>query len=220
MYAWSSDEVSAATEQLLSMPRKEYGQRVQPFLERKEEWVHLFRSQLTTRGHNTNNYAEASIRILKDVVLHRWKACNAVALVDLVMEVWEAYFELRLLDHAYSRVPAHKLLYHKLLCKIPRDAASGIKPLGNNIYMVPSAQPDEGKAYEVCQNFGTCTCRAGENGAFCKHQALVHHTYGGNFPNAPVVTAKIRYQLGLLALGEQCQEESFFIDFRDVLPEQ
>ncbi|KAL1467959.1 hypothetical protein MTO96_041802 [Rhipicephalus appendiculatus] len=119
------------------MPNKEYGQRVQRFLERKAEWVLLFRSEHTTRGHNTNNYAEASIRILKDVVLHRRKVCNAVALVDLVMEVWEGYFKLRLLDHAYSRVPTHELLFHKLLCKMRRDAASRIKLLGRNVYKLP-----------------------------------------------------------------------------------
>ncbi|KAH6945296.1 hypothetical protein HPB50_007758 [Hyalomma asiaticum] len=220
MYASSMGELDAAVEQLKSMTNKEYVQRVEKFLQRKAEWVLLFRSKLMTRGHNTNNFAEASIRILKDVVLHRRKAYNAVALVDLVVEVWEAYFKLRLLDHAYSRVPAHELIYHKLLDKMPQDAAKGIKPLGSNRYEVPSAQLGGGKVYEVCQDFGTCTCPAGQHGAFCKHQALVHHAYGGSFPNAPAVTTKVRHQLGLLALGKECPEESFFRDFHDALPEQ
>lgn len=67
IYASSTDELNAAaTEQLLSMPNKEYVQRVQRFLKQKAEWVLLFRPELTTRGHNTNNFAEASIRILKN----------------------------------------------------------------------------------------------------------------------------------------------------------
>ncbi|KAH6933228.1 hypothetical protein HPB50_013737 [Hyalomma asiaticum] len=126
MYASSMGELDAAVEQLQSMPNKEYVQRIEKFLQRKAEWVLLFHSKLMTRGHNTNNFAEASICILKDAVLHRQKAYNAVALVDLVVEVWEAYFKFRLLDHAYGRVPAHELLYHKLLDKMPQLKASSL----------------------------------------------------------------------------------------------
>lgn len=39
--------------------------------------------------HNTNNIVEASIRISKNIVLERYKAFNAAALVDFVFEVFE-----------------------------------------------------------------------------------------------------------------------------------
>ncbi|KAH9366840.1 hypothetical protein HPB48_019513 [Haemaphysalis longicornis] len=197
------------------MNHKEYVQRVTTFLERKAEWVLLFRSDLLTRGHNTNNFAEASIRILKDVVLRRRKAYNAVALVDLVVDIWESYFTLRLLNHAYNRVPAHQLLNHKLLERMPSGAAEMIRPLGDSKFEVPSGKLDEGTVYQVCMDLGICTCQSGQQGAFCKHQALVHHRHGGNFLNAPVVTSKDRHQLGLLALGDNCPDEDFFRDFRD-----
>ncbi|CAN7998264.1 unnamed protein product, partial [Ixodes hexagonus] len=164
LYAESPEKLEVAIAELQAKSHQGYIQRVTTFLERKSEWVLLFRSDLTTRGHNTNNFAEASIRILKDIVLQRRRAYNVVALV-------------------------------------------------------PSGQVD-GKTYEVCNDLGTCTCPAGKQGAFCKHQALVHHHYGGAFPNAPALTAHDRHQLGQLALGEKCPTAAFFQDFQEEPPEQ
>lgn len=87
MYAATVDEMEAAVKELQGRSHQGYIKRVMAFLERKSEWVLLFRSGLTTRGHNTNNFAEASIRILKDIVLHRRKAYNVVALVDFIASV-------------------------------------------------------------------------------------------------------------------------------------
>ena len=39
---------------------------------RKKEWALCFRNDL--RGNNMNNYSEASMKILKDKILHRTKA--------------------------------------------------------------------------------------------------------------------------------------------------
>lgn len=219
MYATSSEELDCAIEELRQMPHRGYVARVEAFLERKTEWVLLFRLAITTRGHNTNNFAEATIRILKDVVLCRRKAYNAVALVDLVASVWEGYFERRLLTHANNRVSSHQLLYDKLLQRMPEGAAQTVQALGNNVYQVPSGREDD-KVYQVFQDIGACTCRAGQQGAFCKHQALIHNIYGGGFPNAPPLTPQDRHQLGLLALGDKCPEANFFRDFTDTLKEQ
>ncbi|KAM7301395.1 uncharacterized protein ISCGN_016914 [Ixodes scapularis] len=219
MYATSPEELNCAIEELRQMPHRGYVARVEAFLERKTEWVLLFRLAITTRSHNTKNFAEATIRILKDVVLCRRKAYNAVALVDLVASVWEGYFERRLLTHANNRVSSHKLLYNKLLQRMPEGAAQTVQALGNNVYQVPSGREDD-KVYQVFPDIGACTCRAGQQGAFCKHQALIHNIYGGAFPNAPPLTPQDRHQLGLLALGDKCPEANFFRDFTDTLKEQ
>lgn len=65
---------------------------VEAFLKKEEECVLLFRTRRITWKHNTNTYSEASIRVPKNIVLCRMKAFNAVALVDLVAEVWEKCF--------------------------------------------------------------------------------------------------------------------------------
>ncbi|XP_077486825.1 uncharacterized protein LOC144098184 [Amblyomma americanum] len=214
MYASTANDLNTTIAEMKAKSHKGYVARVLGFLERKAEWVLLYRSGMLTRGHTTNNFAEASIRVLKDVVLGRHKAFNVVALVDLIRSLWEGHLQKRLLKHAYNRVPSHKLLYDKLLERMPENAAASIRTLGSNLFEVPSCTED-GKIYEVWQDVGTCTCRAGQQGAFCKHQALVHSTYGGGFPNAPILSTQDRHQLAWLALGDKCQNPAFFRDFRE-----
>lgn len=161
---------------------KEYAARVDDLLRKKEEWVVLFRSGPSPRGHNTNNFAEATIRILKDIVLRRCRTYNAVSFIDLVASVWEPYLQKRLMRHACNRVPAHRLLFEKLLGSMPMDAADSIQEVGNDIYCVPSS--DKSQVYEVWRDIGVCSCRCGRQGAYCKHQALVYSKFGGMFPNA------------------------------------
>ncbi|KAG0419844.1 hypothetical protein HPB47_003838 [Ixodes persulcatus] len=66
---------------------KAFVARVEAFLGKREEWVLLFRANITTWGHNTNNFAKATIRVLKDMVLNRTEAFSAVALVDAVAAI-------------------------------------------------------------------------------------------------------------------------------------
>ncbi|KAL1471134.1 hypothetical protein MTO96_040086, partial [Rhipicephalus appendiculatus] len=173
MYADTEEKLEAARAQLLSQPHSAYVARAEAFLQRQEEWVLLFRSSVTTRGHNTNNFAEATIRVLKDIVLSRAEAFNVVALAG---------------------------------------AADSIKVLDGGLYAVPSAT-NSATYYEVSADVGACACPAGIQGAFCKHQALVHGKFGGLFPNAPALTTNDRYLLGQLALGDKCPPESFFTPF-------
>ena len=44
------------------------------------------------RGNNTNNYAEAGIQILKELVFGRVKAYNLIEMVSFVVDVMEAYY--------------------------------------------------------------------------------------------------------------------------------
>lgn len=160
-------------------------------------------------GPQTNNFAEASIRILKDIVLSRTKAFNTVALAESVGEIMEKYFKGRIIKHANNRVPAHHLLYDRLLKRMPEKAAAGIGVLGDGCFSVPSSK-NNGESYDVCGHTGTCKCQAGNSGAFCKHQALVHKHYGGLFPNCPALTAEDRHLLGWLALGDDCPSVEYF----------
>ncbi|XP_042143752.1 uncharacterized protein LOC121834073 [Ixodes scapularis] len=58
-------------------------------------------------------------------------------------------------------------------------------------------------------------CGGGWQGAFCKHQALVHHRYRGTFPNASLLLAHDCHQLGLLSLGDNCQPVALFQAFKE-----
>lgn len=48
-----------------------------------------------TRGNNTNNFSESSIRIFKDVVLQRCcKVFNMCALVEFIANTFESYHKV------------------------------------------------------------------------------------------------------------------------------
>lgn len=213
MIADSSDKLASAIERLQDLGHDGYRARLEKLLEQQEEWVQMHRNQISTRGQNTNNFSEATIRILKDIILSRMKAFNAVAPLHFICNVWEQYFEARILSHAYNRVASHRLAFEKLLKRLPKEAATSVVPLGENVYQVPSAT--ESKTYEVYGELGTCTCPNGMQGAFCKHQALIYKTFGGAFDNAPVLTPEGRHKLGKLALGNTCPSAAFFNSFRD-----
>lgn len=74
MYADTPESLEATKQELHSQQHAGYVNRVRTFMEKEAEWVLLFRLHFKTRGHNTNNYSEAPIRILKDIVLSRTKA--------------------------------------------------------------------------------------------------------------------------------------------------
>lgn len=157
----------------------------------------MFRSgDITTRGHNTNNYSDAFIRILKDVVLCRTKAYNAVALAEHIMRDWEHHFETRLMRHANRRVGSHLTTYERLLQKLPNFTRQDVHDLADGAYRLPSSSCT--RYYDAEVELGFCTCPAGRQGAFCKHQAVVHHHYGGSFPNCPSLTDADCQTAGLL----------------------
>ncbi|XP_077510670.1 uncharacterized protein LOC144121335 [Amblyomma americanum] len=210
MDADSKDTLETAKQDLYSQQHKGFITHVVTLLEREEEWVLLFRLSTKTRGHNTNNYSEASIRVLKDIILHRTRAFNVVTLAEFLSVVWEKYFFHRILDHAHSRITGHMLLYERLLKKLPKDTEKNIRCNGDGHYVVPSGSSPDSKLYTVYSDIGLCTCRSGQQGAFCKHQALVHKVFGGIFPNAPLLTIEARYNLGKLALGDNCPGIDFF----------
>ena len=44
---------------------------VEDFMKRRAEWSLAFRSGEVLRGHHTNNFAEATMCVIKDIVLNR-----------------------------------------------------------------------------------------------------------------------------------------------------
>jgi hypothetical protein len=96
--------------------QEKFVSRMNKNLSREEEWVQLHRNKLINRNNNTNNYAEATIRILKDIVLSRTKAFNVVALVEFCGTIWNQYFTSRLLSFAHGR-RADPVLGYSVLCK-------------------------------------------------------------------------------------------------------
>ena len=215
-YATCTEDLEEAIDALKELSPEYFEQRVEGLLTRKEEWVQLFRAHLSIGGHHTNNFAEATVRILKDVILQRTKAFNAAALVDYIAEGWETYLQTRLLRFAYKKNKKSYLLYNDMVKRMPPELGEKISVVDEDTYIVPSAVTGE-ETYEVTASTGTCLCKAGAAGAFCKHQALVHEKFGTLFPNQPLLSSADRYLMGQLALGEKCPEKEYFLDPKETI---
>jgi len=147
------------------------------------------------RGHHTNNFAEVTVRLYKNVVLQRTKAYNPVALVDFTVRAMEAYCCDRLHNFANGQILAQRLLIDKLAVKASYlQSSDQIKDYGDNRYGVPSADGTE--LYTADASSGCCSCHAGLHGKFCKHQLAVMKLFSTAFPNAPGVTAQHRHYDG------------------------
>jgi hypothetical protein len=68
-------------------------------------------------GSHTNNYAEITVRLYKDIVPSRCKAYNVTALVDFTCTVMEKYYVCTLRSFSNSREVAIRLLLQALLKK-------------------------------------------------------------------------------------------------------
>lgn len=173
---------------------------------RKTEWCLCSRASLTTRGHNTNNTVEASIRIFKDIVLERCKAFNICALVDFVSTTLENHHMRRLLNYANGRETKNDIAYGKFVRK-----ASALKVVqtGENYFEVWSSQ-DEGNAkYKVLSDLQMCECLAGQGGKFCKHLCAVQEIYK-NISTCPQLSTNDKFLFAKIALGDTAEKNSHF----------
>ena len=85
--------------------------------DRRQEWAICYRKKLLLRGNQTNNYAEAGIRILKDLVFSRVKAYNLVQMFSFVTECLELYYIRKILSVAHNRFDRHiSLKFQGLKC--------------------------------------------------------------------------------------------------------
>lgn len=106
LYATDEDSFNEAVNNIQNLKDKfpTFVKRFENYLKRKNEWVLMYRRDILTKGNNTNNYAEACIRIFKEIILNRTKAYNVVALFEFICHVWEDYLILRILDHANNGI--------------------------------------------------------------------------------------------------------------------
>jgi len=95
------------------------------------------------------------------------------------------------------------------------DYAGKVEKVSDDEFLVPSSKAVTVK-YTVNSSVGVCSCKAGSNGSFCKHQVLVYEVFGVGFPNVPAINCDERYQLGRLAMAEKCPEKRRFLGLQEM----
>jgi hypothetical protein len=67
-------------------------------------WILYLHSTDTTHGYDTNNYCEASVRLMKESIVHRTKAILLGQLLRKLTEDHDTYYIMnRLLNSSHSR---------------------------------------------------------------------------------------------------------------------
>ncbi|KAI4817719.1 hypothetical protein KUCAC02_011099 [Chaenocephalus aceratus] len=135
---------------------------------RRECWALSYRGSYR---NNTNNFAEAAMRVLKDKILQRTKAFNLPQLFDLLTSRLETYYEARIVDVALGRWESFQRA--KFLPQDGNIAASHIQQIEVKKFVVKGST----QTYDVDMDLELCSCPAGQTGAPCKHQAAVMKHY-------------------------------------------
>ena len=219
VYADSLDDFEEKYESLMESIITTYpnfGRYMESVCDYKEEWSICYRkvAGVLTRGHHTNNNAEAQFLVLKEYVLCRVKAWNMNELFDkLTVELEEHYME-KLLSIATGsfdmfvsrRYAGKKVKVGEIGFSIPSSQQKlkmmqGVQSLGNRVYLVPSCS-DSSLSYSVDMALGLCGCFIGMDGSPCKHQYVLWYNKVDTCPNfLPFFSPSERMHAGTVATG-------------------
>ncbi|KAK3917274.1 50S ribosomal protein L25 [Frankliniella fusca] len=158
------------------------------------------------RGHHTDNYAEANIKVIKTKILNRIKAFNIPQLFDFLTRKLEAYFERRISAVINNRVDNYTASRYF----IDEDK---LKPLTcskihKDLYLVKNSEKKT--EYTVDTALELCTCEAGVGGALCKHLYAVVKQY--NLSSSQVLRfadPASKVNLHFIMTGSKFDEEFF-----------
>ena len=148
---------------------EKFMKHLEKYWKRHDQWAICFRDQTLLRGNNTNNYAESSIRILKDIIFRRVNTYNLVQLFDFVTVTFELYYARRLLAVAHNRMDRYIALRFKGLGASKVNMSHIRKPDSEDVYIVKSKGCD-GVEYKI-------DTKKWPTGEPCRHQAAIAPKY-------------------------------------------
>ena len=175
---------------------------------RRKEWAHCYRKLLLLRGNHTNNYSEACMKILKELIFSRVKAYNMVQVFHFLSETLESYYCRKLLSISNNRLDTYIALRFQGLHAHKIAKESIVETENKNVFTVRS-KTERGVIYTVDMTVGVCTCPQGIDGSPCSHQAAVAIHYNKASINCiPTLAPAIRQIYAQIALGEKAEKSS------------
>ena len=167
---FKSNEVSLMYLNFQAHIHKMYSHRV-------DTWALYSRKEreLPTRGSNTNNYCEASMRTTKENQFGRVRTFNLTELLQVICDD-SAIYVTKLIDVGNGRDTALKQSKSKYLGKDSKITLEQIVDIGEDTFIIES-ETSEQKWYTCNMQTGYCTCPVGSTCAPCKHKsAVAKHT--------------------------------------------
>ena len=174
-------------------------------IDRRKEWALCYRTDLRTRDNNTDNYTESMIFVFKCVVLRRMRAYNLIELFRFITEDLEMYFQQKLLSLAFGK-PQNLHLAARCFGRTASSVSQSTITINEKNpckFHMPSRDDNSTITYIVDCTSGTCTCQQGVSGNACPHQAAVALKLRINNINFIPQTAKERFNLAILAIGDK-----------------
>ena len=189
------NEVSRKYPQFLAHIQKSYGHRI-------ETWALFVRKakNLPTRGSNTNNYCEASMKTTKEKQFERVRTFNLVELLEVICDDSRIY-QKKLIDIGHNRDTVQKQAKSKYIGKNSTLRRDQVVDIGGEKYLVESEKTED-KWYVLDMNSGYCQCPVGSTCAPCKHKAAVAKHFGkASFSVTPTEDPCQRALYHFIALG-------------------
>ena len=142
VYAKSVRELTDKHKQFLKLPEvvkhPKFSQHMQSLWGRTSDRAHCYCAAKLVQGNRTNKYAEAGMRILKELIFSCVKAYNIIQMFQFVTETMERYYQSKLLSVVHTRVDHFvSVLYQGLNAKqyLPKDS---ITKLSDSTFSVAS----------------------------------------------------------------------------------
>ena len=190
------DVVSKLYPQFLSHVQKRYSHRI-------ETWALFVRKakNLPTRGSNTNNYCEASMKTTKERQFGRVRTFNLPEMLSVICDD-SKIFQQKLIDIGHNRDTVQKQAKSKYIGKKSTLRRDQVVDMGGDRFLVESENVKD-KWYVCCMNTGYCQCPVGSTCAPCKHKAAVAtHCGRASFSVTPTADPCQRALYHFIALGK------------------
>ncbi len=180
---------------------------------RRREWAICYRHADLSRGNHTNNLRRSRHQDCKGFGLQKNKAYNLTQMFAFITESIKLYYQRKLPNVSNSRMD------HFVATKFLGQSAetvqhSTIESLGDSIFRIKSRKRLTGfddDSYVVDMHIATCSCKRGQNGSPCAHQAAVVSKYKTDSVNCcPSLNASARHQIANLAIGKKAKSDINF----------
>jgi len=180
---------------------------------RRSEWALCCRSDMMIRGHNTNNYCESAMRVLKDKIMHRTKAFNICQLIDFMLTRFDAHYQRRLIDVANNRTS--DLQSSRFMPDMSDISRENIRETDEEYLYEVSSASKPGVVYTVNMLIDHCSCEMGKTGGPCKHQCAVSKAFSLRSSNfLPTMDPKARQDFYYVATGSRAVSTEWFQSLR------
>ncbi|XP_047494262.1 uncharacterized protein LOC125042580 [Penaeus chinensis] len=206
-YLWESFSQSTEFQQYVK-----YNSYLTNLVERKQEWSIAYGKRKLLLDQHTNNIAESTMCIIKDIIHNRCISYTTSHLIIFMNEIYDGYMRQSLFDVALSQMRTSPI--------IRRSSGVGNCTEADRCKFTVKSVCNKDVQYNVDLTSGTCNCAKGQSGDACKHLINCCEAYLQQLPQDFRSTPENRQWLASVAVGKkQLSSLKDFADMQKVAPD-